>query len=307
MKTLMIIPMLLISLASNTRATTNAFESITISPLYQKKESTIVVKTKSSYLKFLVFLQNDKYTNICIAQGEITKAGTYTYKYMNTYTRNQNQVYIRYCTSSTSFVDTPSGERNVSKPHYAYIEDNRSITETSTLLVFNPDHSITTRKLTYSFSGFEGIYVPAFYHKIDLRDFKITLAKDDQVFFNGPNYLVISNYDGVFSDIEGASKTVTIELKKSATGDVISFLPKSDLYVHPETLALSSTQKTGYVKTRHIYLPRNEMRNQDKYECYLKFEDFGAGKDVVYHNFKILALKNIFGDCSNSQYCIINE
>ena len=86
-----------------------------------------------------------------------------------------------------------------------------------------------------------------------------------------------------------------------------TFELKDDLYVNRETLRLSSTPKEGYVKTRHIYLPVNEMQNQSNYDCNFVMTDFGIDKDMIVHNFKLKALKNTFGDCSNSKYCIIRK
>ena len=304
----MLIPILLTSLTSNTRAMVPPFASITISPFYTSGESTIVVDTKSSKLNFYVFIQNDLYMNRCIVSDSITKAGTYTYKYDNSSTRSKNTVFIRYYTSKpTEAVDSEHFSRDIAKSSYELIEDNQSIESHNDLVVVRGNGTYSTRKIKYSFFGFDGLYVPSYYHKISVADFGITMTNTDVPFFKCEPSLVIKNYNHIFDDVEGANDTVTFPLKTKGFKTGHSFLLKNDLYVNPETLMLSSTQKEGYVKTKYIYLPINDMQNQGKYECYFAFTNFGIDRDMLIHSFELKALRNTFGDCSNSKYCIIRE
>lgn len=302
----MIIPILLTSLSS-VKANVAPFESITISPFYNKGETTIVVNTKSSNLRFLVYIQNDLHMNLCVLSDTITKAGTYIYKYDNSYSRSKNSVYIRYYTDDpTASKDSQSFSRDLVKPKYKYIESG-VISSDQELIIVNNDGSYSTKKLSYSFSGFDGLYVPSYYHKIDLTDYQIIVDKKYQIYFNCNPSLVIKNYNNIFDDIEGANETVTfnLNLKKQKMG--YTFELANDLYVNKETLRLSSTPKDGYVKTRHIYFPINDMQNQDKYECYFALRDFGIDHNLLLHNFELKALRNTFGDCSNSKYCITRK
>ena len=305
MKILMIIPLLLTLFSGlKERATTPAFTSITISPFYNKGESTIVVVTRSNNLHFFVFIQNDVYMNVCVCSDVITKAGTHTYKYDNSYTRNKNTVFVRYYTDTISTTDSQHFQRNIRRGEYEFIEDNKSLVSDSELVVVKSDGTYSTRTITHSFTGFDGLYIPSFYHKIDLQDFQINLGRNDITFFNCNPSLVIKNYNNMFDDIEGVNETATfyLKLKKQISG--YTFDLRDDLYVNQETLRLSSIPRDGYVKTKYIYLPINEMQNQDKYECYLSLQEFGIDKDLVLHNFELRALRNTFGDCHNSKYCI---
>ena len=164
------------------------------------------------------------------------------------------------------------------------------------------------RQVRYAFEGFEGLYAPAYYHKIQLSDFKIKLEKEDISFFTCAPTLVIRNYDGAFDGIEGSGETVTFDLKLVERSDGFTFALANDYFVDSETLKMYSTrQGMTTAKTKHIYLPINEMRNEDKYECYFQFNDFGIDKDMVFHHFELKSEKNIFGDCNNSKYCIVRE
>lgn len=304
----MIIPLILTIFASKTtKATTLPFESFLISPFYSNKESTIVVNTKSSYLKFFLFIQNDKNMNVCILQDEITSSGKYTYKYDNSYTRTKNKVYVRYSTDGSTYSDSPSIDRNIVRSSYEYITNNQNMYADQTLGIITGDGITIDRHITYSFAGFEGLYIPNYYHKIDLSNFAIGLANSYHPFFTCTPTLTIKNYDNAFKDITGAGETVTFNLKLVEGDHRYTFELADLVYVHTETLKMSSTKKSGYVQTKHIYLPRNEMRNQDKFESYFLFQDFGIDRDMVIHQFEIRALTNIVGDCRNSKYCVIRE
>ncbi len=308
MKILTIIPILFSTLSFNQKAVIPAFNSITISPFYNKGQTTIVVNTRNPKLHFYVFIQNDIYTNICVASGVITKAGTYTYTYDNSYSRKENTVFVRYYTDDpTASKDSEHFSRNLVRGKYEYIEDGKDIVSDNELVVVKNDGSYTTRNIIYSFTGFDGLYIPSYYHKIDLSDFEIGLIRDNVPFFSCSPSLVIRNYNNIFDDIEGANETATfkLKLKKLTLGYTFELL--DDLYVDRETLMLSSTPKEGYVKTKHIYFPINDMQNQDKYECYFSFQEFGIDKDLLIHSFELRALRNTFGDCSNSKYCIARQ
>ena len=308
MKTLLIVPILLTSLSSISKASVPPFSSITISPFYNKGETSIVVVTRHTNLHFAVFIQNDQHMNLCIASDTITKAGTYTYKYDNSYSRKSNMVFVRYYTDDpTASQDSQHFARDIVRAQYQYIEDSTQITSRTELVIVHNDGSYTTRKVSFGISGFDGYYIPSYYHKINLSDFRFFTDKDDIRYLHCNPSLVIKNYNNIFDDIEGANETVTFNLTLARDKVGYIFELVDDLYVNKETLKLSSTPKEGYVKTRHIYFPINDMQNQDKYECYFSLKDFGIDHDMLIHNFELRALRNTFGDCSNSKYCIIRK
>lgn len=305
----MFIPLIIVSLLSRNKGSiTLPFETISISPLYMNKNSVLVVSTKSSYLKFFLFIQNDKNMNVAVVNGEITKPGTYTYSYDNKYTRSKNNVFVRYSTNGQNYSDTPHLERNLVKASYEYITNNENINSDNCLVVINGDMTTSTRNLSYSFYGFEGLYVPLYFHKIDLSDFRILISNEDHPFFNCNPSLVIKNYNNSFSEIDGAGEKATFPLKLVEKENYFTLALANEYQVNPESLKMYSSGRVfSLPKTRHVYLPRNEMRNQNEYSCYLQFTDFGIDKDLVIHQFEIRAMQNIFGDCSNSKYCIIRE
>ena len=304
----MIVPFILLTLSGKSKAAVSPFKSITISPFYLSGETTILLKTNHSNLHFYVMLQNDLYMNIAIASGTITKPGTYTYKYDNRYTRSQNTVFIRYYTDDpTASKDSQHFSWNIAKANYMYLQNNEAVTTDQSLVTITSGGAYSLKTLKYTFIGFDGLYVPSYFHKIDLSTFRVMVSTEDKPFFSCKPELVIKNYNNVFGDIEGANETVTFPLKVVGEKLGYSLALDTDLYVDKYTLKMSSTQKVGYVKTKYIYLPINDMPNQDKYESYLLLKEFGIDKDMLIHYFELKALRNTFGDCSNSKYCIIRK
>ena len=117
MKILLIIPFLIVPLISLNKTSNQLFETIKISPLYLNKPSTIVVRTESTYLKFSVYLNNDRYSDKVIVSDEIKNPGTYVYTYANTYTRLNNEVRVRVSNLLTTKESNPI-ERNISNTNY---------------------------------------------------------------------------------------------------------------------------------------------------------------------------------------------
>ena len=308
MKTLTIIPIILTSLVSNpNKATIPAFDSIMISPFYLNKMSQIVVTTRSSYLKFTVYINNDKFTEKAILTKEITEPGTYSYNYNNTYTRSKNEIFVRY-TTGTTYIDTISADRNVVRSTYRNLENNEGFSSSNAIVDYRSYLTYIERKIQYSFGGFEGLYVPSYFHKINLYDFKIFIADQYKPFFNVVPTLVIQNYNGAFDTLGESGESVVFNLKLVERTDGYTFTLDGDYFVSTETLQMyKKRQSLETPKTRHIYFPVNEMRNEDKYKCYFQFSEFGIDKDLVIHHFDIKALRNIFGDCHNSKYCIARE
>lgn len=305
----MIFPVILTSLCSVTKESSAApFENIDISPFYANKESKVVVTTKRNYLKFGVCIRNDKYEDLEIVSDEISSPETYSYSYSNSYTRNTNYAFVRYSIDGSTYIDSNIAARNITRAKYRIIENNESFSSTSTILRIKSDNTCVVRTVRYSFSGFEGLYVPAYYHKIQLSDFKILLDKEDIPFFNCVPTLVIKNYDGSFDGIEGSGETASFELKLVEQSYGYTFALAKDYFVDSENLRMYSTrQGITTPKTKHVYLPINQMRNEDKYECYFQFNEFGIDRDMVFHHFELRSEKNIFGDCNNSKYCIMRE
>lgn len=304
MKVLIALPLLSISLTSIPKSVENQKPTFYISPVHLSKQSTFVVESHSSSLNFTIYLDNDNRHDVPIVSDSLNEPGRYIYKYDNRYTRKNNQIKVVYNYGSGE-ITSPYIARNIEKGKTKYIENNESIISESTYAILDENLSWNLKKAEYSFENFSGLYVPDFYHKIDLSSFKILVDELERPFFTQESRLNIYNVNGVFDDIEGAGELVTFNIDFDEVDD--GFVPKlkDPLYVDRTTLLMSSTPKEGYVQTRHIYLPINAMDLQSEYNSYFFFGSFGLDQTSVFYRFEIKALLNTFGDCFNSEYCIV--
>ena len=282
------------------------FDAIYISPLHYDSDSTVIVASNMDNVNFKVLLSNEYQDEREVLNVSNCSKGTHTFKLDNTYTRINNRIKVSYYSNGT-WKNSSEIEMKVSTPKIKYITNNEPYTPLEKYKVLNSRLSWRDRFASYSFNNFDGLYIPSFYHKIDLADFEILPDQISQESFSCNPALVLKNVNGVFDDIDGANSSVEFNLQLVKTEDGYSFELADDLYVDKQTLLLSSSYKEGYVKTKYIYLPRNDMREQSNYDAYFVLEDFGINNDVVFHKFELKATKNIFGDCRNSEYCIQEE
>ena len=283
------------------------FTSIYFAPLHYSEESDVFVSTSQKTGSIKIFISNDIYDSKEILDISITEPGLHCYKLDNTYTRSTNKIKVKCVFKTAMWLSSDEIEMNATSPKVTYITNNDLIVPETKFHVLNKDLQWKETQASYSFQNFEGLYVPAFYHKIDLNDFEILMSSYSKYSFTCNPTLIIKNVNGVFDDVSGANSSVGFTLNPKETKNGFSFELADDLYVNKETLLLSSTRKEGYVKTKHIYLPRNEMRVQDRYDAYFVFENFGINHDLLYYRFELMATKNTFGDCRNSEYCIQEE
>ena len=309
MRTLLILPFISLTLSSRaTKVAPSPFTTVSIGPFFNGKNTTIVVRTSSSNCKIELYLINEKYPSpgICFLSEEMTSSGTYKFIYDNEYTRNTNKVYLKYYIGPTGF-DSSTFDWNKQKSKYEVVPSNQNLTSDLSVMTIDKFLNRETRKISYNFEGFDSLYVPEYYQRISLTDFMVSASAYDTYFIDCTPSLIIYNYNNVFDGITGAGETATFDLKLVQQNGYYTFALKNIYWVDVDTFKMYSVKRTNCVSTKNLYLPFNDMKNQDKYDCYLYLNDFGVDKDILVHNFKIKALRNIFGDCSNSKYCIVRD
>ena len=302
----MIIPISVLSVFSRaTKASIAPFESMTFTPLYQAgNNSSVIVKGNGTSFKFTLYIENDRYTAMPILEKTVIGNGSNVYNFNNSYTRPRNQIYLA-ITSANKTTYTEKIEMNLSSSSYKNINSSPEFTSNNSLAILDSNLNWERKKVNYTFNNFNDYYVPDYYHKFDFSDFNIVIPDDQQSLFSCTAKFVINYKNGVFDDLSGANNGyVELPLKHTLSDSKYFFSLQKNIYVHPSTLAVSSTKLTGYVETKHIYFPRNSMQNQGDYYCYFIFQNFGIDKDYAIHSFHIKAFKNIVGDCHNSKYCV---
>lgn len=305
MKIFLILPVILSAVLGKSRAlpTVVPFRSVSVSPLYYGKDTTFLIESGMFGLQIKFVISNDLFQDKEIYSNTFFSKGNYRITYNNEFTRPTNQIYIKY-KIRTSWSSTEKITLKPASDSYKTVVDNQPFSSRSKANVFTfSTLTWSSYTLNYTFQNFDGLHMPDYYHKIKLDEFLINVSNEGKSLFKCDPSLVITNVNGVFNDIS-TSSSVEFPLTLVSAMNGFTFELKDIIYVHKETLMLSKTAKPGYVQTKHIYLPRNDMQNQDKYKAYLAIQNFGVDKDFVRHNFELRALKNIIGDCQNSEYCI---
>ena len=161
----------------------------------------------------------------------------------------------------------------------------------------------------FSFKGFEDLYIPDYYHKVDFSDFRIkrTAVSSVDLPYTRASVL-IDNYNGLFSDVgtplaNGQKRYLLLDLEKG-TNNWYHFVFKDKLYVHKTKLLMSSTPKEGYIETRHFYLPHLGMKDQENYKFQFSIVDLGGAKATFSHRMSVKAPIDIIGNCVDSEYCV---
>ena len=291
------------------------YQSFSMSPLNVEGIETYgTVSFKNSFNSGIseigidVYLLNDLYPDgikIYEWSGK-AQSKVISFKYNNEYTRLENSIHYDIFEDSNKFsydfdialarptAKVISSDSNVFKSENKIYSDN----------AFNRDSYETLR-----FNGFEDLYIPDYYHRLDLDDFSIT--QDCGLVQMPLQYstirLLITNRDGVFDDLFGKGEYASIPLTLVNENNVYRLSFENRMFVNKHTLRMSSEQKEDYVETRHLYFPRNEMKYQGDYNCVITFDNLGVDLNKYVYSFKLHALINTLGNCIDSEYCERNR
>lgn len=281
-------------------------KSISFTPLYLNKKSYISINPNGS-AKVKISIINDLYPNgALICEKSILKGKKYLIEYDNSYTRSSNKIKLEIISLNQTILSTIS-DIAVASGRSTLVGNNNQIKSDYELLSYIPDIGWSTETVTYDMFGFDKYYIPDYYHKVDVSDFKIKNPEKLGDLFSCLPSLTIKNVDGLFDDLCNSSSSTSLNLNVvKVEQDIFSFELSNTLYVDEETLKMSLTPKEGYVPTQYIYLPRDEMRRQEEFQFTFLLNEFGIDKDRVIHSITVKSVLNTLGDCHNSEYCVTN-
>ena len=197
---------------------------------------------------------------------------------------------------------------------YLYVDQLSGLTyEVNNLLGYTPEKGHFMASNKYFFKNWYSINDINIYNKFDVEMFSF-----EEMF--GPLYIPVTyssieliipaNY-GLFvdqSDGETLDNHLAISLKLEDQGDnhfKLSF--NQDLFVNPYTYEMARTQRTGFVPTKYLYLPKNGFHNFNKLDLSIYGEKLGTLSLNFNCHFSIQAQKQRIGDCVTSAYCIHTE
>lgn len=293
--------------------TNSGVYSLKCTPFYHagidSKISFNVRASKMNKVIISVDIVNDLYKDgITIYNKAYSAAGSANISYNNSYTRSSGNI-LRIKQETSKGNKTIECEINVAKSSSTVINDSIYNFESNSYYYSFSNSGWSKIKEKISFYNFEDRYMPTYYHQIDFSNFYIKLNETLDVSNICCENAVfgITNKNGIFNSFEHDSKLAYFPLTFEQKNSTFFLKLKNDLYVNPLTQEMSATQNTNFVKTRFIYFPRNERRFEDEYNCYISLKGFGIDRTDFLTNFKYKSLLNIFGDCCNSEYCIVNN
>lgn len=301
---------------SSTGAVSRATEItlVKIEPLSLFNEETKIQlgirASRTDVLSYTVSIYNDLYPDgEALFKGTANTTATKTFVYDNKLTSSSNEIGITWFTSTNKKKTTIKTNMDVFNPRTVRITDSQfEFTSECKYSSYLPTSGWKQANEKLVFENFGGQYVPDFYHRIDLSNFKVNCTQGfNTALAMNEAYLFITNINGVFDDLEQSGKNAMIPLGIEKIGFSYSLCFLNDMYVDQLSLRMSSSPKPGYVKTKYLYLPRNEKRNENEYEFNIKINDFGMERNNYIGSFRYKSLLNTLGDCHNSKYCVVNE
>lgn len=262
----------------------------------------------SKKTKFIVYIINDSYPDgVKILEETFTTAITKYYKYNNQYTKlSNNSIKVNVIDIKSNTSQSFSHNIDVASSDTYRINDQvYTYTSASKIYTYSSGKWVTKHE-SLVFHNFQDKYVPNYYHKLDLSNFYIerTDTLPSEIPFKR-GQLLISNLNNTFSSLSKDGSTVILDLNLNKIGTKYYLQLVDNLYVNQRNLDMSFVQKAGYVKTKHLYFPLNNKQNEETYVCTIILEGLGLDSSDFLLTFRYKSLLNIFGDCHNSEYCIV--
>ena len=180
---------------------------------------------------------------------------------------------------------------------------------TKTYAIVDPDDGKNKYAERIMFNKFIDYFNVNSYHRLSLTDFILTYTCDVPT-TTGNAYLTFKDYNHVFKDLDDGGEVPEVRIPLTMTykkNKGVLFAFPSKMYVNPSSLDMSLDIKPGYKETRYFYLPINRRKDLLDQKFTLEVNDFGLNEtsfswDIYYTN-----NRDLIGDCSNSDYCVIGE
>lgn len=256
-----------------------------------------------------VLLINDLYeTGVEIVNYTFTSSGIKRFSYSNEYTRDKNTIKVTWQVKGSAETNTASHLIGVvSSSTYRITDESYFYRSKNNGIQYTPSSGWESIKQAITFKEFQELYMPDYYHKLDLSVFRITdSATFPSTLTCSSGLLSVTNLNGIFDNIATGNKIyLPITLNKEKSDYSLKF--SNILYVNPVTLLMSSTPKDGFVETKYLYFPRNEKNKEMNYNLEIALSGVGFEYNNFIYSFRYKSILNILGDCHNSQYCVVNK
>ena len=281
--------------------------SISLSPLYASGKSYFSVEVNAAELWTInieIHIENDLHKDVTIFKKTFNQYEKTYIEYDNRFTRQKNKLVIYQKNFDNKISKTFEHELNVVPDDVNLIKGENYLS--NKVIYFYKDENWHESQELLSFDGFDHLYSPDYYHKIDLSNFVIHVNSQLDKLRYSKAVLLITNRNGAFDNLEHDSIYAHINLKLTEFAEQsFTFELDKQLYVDRHSLTMYSSYQKNTVKTKYLYLPINEKRFEEEYDCHLIVESIGIDDAKLSHQFSLKTQKNIIGDCINSEYCVV--
>jgi len=319
-KKILAIPLLFVCFLGSTAALSqgeyNVVNSVYAEPLKPSGQSTKFYVTCNSTFgtgykgRISIRLTNEKYTRLLVAYYQSDSGYTScVLEYTNKYNASSNNVFtLEYTKDSKTMTKV---NLNVEYAYSGLITTN----ECYSGYYRAPANDCSTDGMTTTkhydelfFKSFDPIFYPEFYSKIDLTKIQF----QEKVFggYRKPTFgSATLSFDadlycfGKLGIASGLRRYIDLDIV-DAGNNQYSFAFKNNVYVNPSTYEMSEIKYDGFVQTKYLYLPRNEMNQIGTLSFLISVSDLGIAKSYLNYNFSVQPIRNTVGDCINSEYCI---
>ena len=179
--------------------------------------------------------------------------------------------------------------------------------ELDTYVVQIQDSRIVLPWETYSFSEFRDYFLLDNYYALRLNQFHFSYSFPYNFMYSGAS-MTIKNAPNCFSRLKkNGSDDCVIPLSIAMNEDQQIILRyQSGLYVNKDTLEMSfSPVNDKYVPTNTFFLPKNHVDDVIGTTFVFLLEGCGYGDINLYFEVEFDSSRYLIGDCSNSDYCVI--
>ena len=158
---------------------------------------------------------------------------------------------------------------------------------------------------TFQFPDYIDYFNIDVYHRLTLDSISFQYTSLRAFSYSGAS-LTYYDFDNVFPYIEHDNQhRISVPLSISMNNKTASFSYRDVMWVHPKTLQMSLTEKEGFVRTRHFYMPVNKKSYLLEEKMQITVWEAGGSKNDIHYELSYLASRDLIGDCNNSDYCVV--
>ncbi|MCQ2815299.1 MAG: hypothetical protein MJ227_03315 [Bacilli bacterium] len=159
---------------------------------------------------------------------------------------------------------------------------------------------------TFSFKKTINYFPNVYYNTLSLNGIYFKYETPFPKFEYQNASLVIFDKNNIFPNLNKDKNHETrIPIDALYESNRVYFKFKNRFFVEPNLNLISLEAKIGYLPTDEFYLPKNKLKEIEDVLFSIEINEMGRNKTTVIYPIDYLATRNLFGKCSNSDYCIV--